>query len=232
MEKTTILLVEDDPSLGFITKDQLTELGYEVKWCKDGNEGFEQFFKSSFDICILDVMLPKKDGFTLANDLKQVKSETPIIFLTAKSQLDDKIKGFTAGGDDYLTKPFDIEELAARIEALLKRVKPKDSYQKPTDQMKFEIGSFEFDHKNLELKSGSYSKYLTKIEADLLRLLCIHQDQVLERELALKIIWGKDDYFNGRSMDVFITKLRKYLKADERISITNVHGVGFKLSVN
>ena len=230
MEKSNILLVEDDPSLGFITKDQLTEAGFDVKWCKDGKDGFEVFFKETFDICVLDVMLPKKDGFTLAKDIKAINPDIPIIFLTAKSQIDDKIKGFKTGGDDYLTKPFVIDELVARIDAILNRTQQKLAYPSSSKQSSFTIGQYQFNHKNLELIHPSKTKTLTKIEADLLRLLCIHQEQVLERDMALNIIWGKDDYFNGRSMDVFITKLRKYLKEDELISIINVHGVGFKLS--
>ena len=166
----------------------------------------------------------------IAKDIKAINPDIPIIFLTAKSQIDDKIKGFKTGGDDYLTKPFVIEELAARIDAILNRTQQKLAYPSSSKQSSFTIGQYQFNHKNLELIHPSKTKTLTKIEADLLRLLCIHQEQVLERDMALNIIWGKDDYFNGRSMDVFITKLRKYLKEDELISIINVHGVGFKLS--
>jgi DNA-binding response OmpR family regulator len=229
MEEIKVLLVEDDPSLGFVVKDNLTELGYNIKWCKDGNDAFTSFFQDKFDICLLDVMLPKRDGFSLAKEIRIVNREVPILFLTAKSQIDDKIEGFKAGGDDYLTKPFAIEELHARIQAILKRTKSKKMYQQPEKKEIFEIGNYTFNYKNLELTCDDFSKVLTRLEADLLRLLCIHKNQVLEREIALNIVWGKDDYFLGRSMDVFITKLRKYLKEDARIQIINVHGVGFKL---
>ena len=231
MEEIKVLLVEDDPSLGFVVKDNLTELGYNIKWCKDGNDAFTSFFQDKFDICLLDVMLPKRDGFSLAKEIRIVNREVPILFLTAKSQIDDKIEGFKAGGDDYLTKPFAIEELHARIQAILKRTKSKKMYQQPEKKEIFEIGNYTFNYKNLELTCDDFSKVLTRLEADLLRLLCIHKNQVLEREIALNIVWGKDDYFLGRSMDVFITKLRKYLKEDARIQIINVHGVGFKLIV-
>jgi DNA-binding response OmpR family regulator len=232
MEEIKVLLVEDDPSLGFVVKDNLTELGYNIKWCKDGNDAFTSFFQDKFDICLLDVMLPKRDGFSLAKEIRIVNREVPILFLTAKSQIDDKIEGFKAGGDDYLTKPFAIEELHARIQAILKRTKSKKMYQQPEKKEIFEIGNYTFNYKNLELTCDDFSKVLTRLEADLLRLLCIHKNQVLEREIALNIVWGKDDYFLGRSMDVFITKLRKYLKEDARIQIINVHGVGFKLIVD
>ena len=184
------------------------------------------------DICLLDVMLPKREGFSLAKEIRIVNREVPILFLTAKSQIDDKIEGFKAGGDDYLTKPFAIEELHARIQAILKRTQSKKMYQQPEKKEIFEIGDYTFNYKNLELTCDNFSKVLTRLEADLLRLLCIHKNQVLEREIALNIVWGKDDYFLGRSMDVFITKLRKYLKEDARIQIINVHGVGFKLTVD
>lgn len=232
MEEIKVLLVEDDPSLGFVVKDNLTELGYNIKWCKDGNDAFTSFFQDKFDICLLDVMLPKRDGFSLAKEIRIVNREVPILFLTAKSQIDDKIEGFKAGGDDYLTKPFAIEELHARIQAILKRTQSKKMYQQPEKKEIFEIGNYTFNYKNLELTCDDFSKVLTRLEADLLRLLCIHKNQVLEREIALNIVWGKDDYFLGRSMDVFITKLRKYLKEDARIQIINVHGVGFKLIVD
>lgn len=224
-----VLLVEDDASLGFIVKDNLTELGFKVHWCKDGNEAFTTFFKNSFDICLLDVMLPKRDGFSLAKEIRIVNQDIPIIFLTAKSQIPDKIEGFKAGADDFITKPFAFEELVARMEAILKRVKPNNIFAQQSKKEEFELGNYLFNYKNLELSTQNYSKVLTRIEADLLRLLCIHKNQVLEREIALKIVWGNNDYFLGRSMDVFITKLRKYLQHDPNIEIQNVHGVGFKL---
>ncbi len=223
-----LLLVEDDPNLGFVTKDSLEEEGFEVKWVKDGKEAFQVFFESEFDLCILDVMLPGKDGFTLAREIRQIDMEVPLIFLTAKSMKDDKAKGFGLGGDDYLTKPFEISELVLRIEAVQRRAnRGKKEFNKQKDE--FEIGKLKFNYRNLEITGAEYKQSLTKKEAELLRLLAIHKNQTLEREIALKLIWGEHDYFLGRSMDVFITKLRKYLKADPEIKIENVHGVGFKL---
>lgn len=225
-----ILLVEDDPNLGFVTKDNLEERGYSVEWCQDGQEGYEKFCESKYDICILDVMLPKKDGFELGEDIRKIDDQIPLFFLTAKTLMDDKIEGLKIGADDYITKPFSMEELCLRIDNILKRTKFKPSEEAVKDV--FELGSFTFDYRNLQLIYDNEIQNLTKKEADLLRLLCLHQDQVLERETALRIVWGNDDYFLGRSMDVFITKLRKYLKRDEQVKINNVHGVGFKLTVN
>lgn len=223
-----LLLVEDDPNLGFVTKDSLEEEGFDVKWVKNGKEAFQVFFESEFDLCILDVMLPGKDGFTLAKEIRQIDTEVPLIFLTAKSMKDDKSKGFGLGGDDYLTKPFEISELVLRIEAVQRRAnRGKKEINKQKDE--FEIGKLLFNYRNLEITGSNYKQSLTKKEAELLRLLAIHKNQTLEREIALKLIWGEHDYFLGRSMDVFITKLRKYLKEDPDIKIENVHGVGFKL---
>jgi DNA-binding response OmpR family regulator len=176
-------------------------------------------------------MLPKKDGFTLAEDIRKIDQEVPILFLTAKSMTEDKIRGFKLGADDYLTKPFSFDELDLRIKAIMKRARPTAEGQ-PAERDVFELGNFTFDYKNLSLKHPEEERTLTKKEAELLRMLCLHRDQVLTREMALTVVWGSDDYFLGRSMDVFITKLRKYLKLDERIKIMNVHGVGFKLIVD
>lgn len=228
--KAHILLVEDDENLGFVTKDNLEITGFNVTWAKDGEAGFEAFCKGDFDLCILDVMLPKKDGFQLGKEIKAVNESTPIIFLTAKSLDPDKVQGFKIGADDYITKPFNMELLTLRIKALLKRYfsgETNNNYEKDV----FKIGKYSFHFKNQELIIGSENKHLTKKEAEILRLLCLNKNQLLTRELTLKIIWGENDYFKGRSMDVFITKLRKYLKADERIEIINVHGAGFKLQV-
>lgn len=228
-----LLLVEDDPSLGYVIKDNLSEAGYKVTWCKDGEEGFEEFYKGKFDICILDVMLPKKDGFTLASDIRQLNTHTPIIFLSAKSQELDKLIGFKKGGDDYLTKPFIMEELLARIAAVLKR-----SYNshvkngKSKEQEVFQFGGCVFNYPSLSLNTPKNEYRLTVKESELLRMLCIHQNQTLPRSLALKLIWGKDDYFLGRSMDVFITRLRKYFKDDDSIQILNETGIGFCLKVS
>ena len=226
--KLKILLVEDDHNLGFVTKDRLEDSGFEVVLAKDGVEGYKDFMQQQFDLCIFDIMLPKKDGFELARDVRQANKNVPIIFLTAKSMMEDKIKGFKSGADDFITKPFEIEELILRVEAILKRSKaPEEGKKKGI----FKIGKYTFDHKNLELKIEDKIKTLTKKEAELLRLLCLNTGNVLEREVALNIVWGNDDYFLGRSMDVFITKLRKYLSEDKHIKIMNVHGVGFKMEV-
>tara|TARA_Y100000766_G_scaffold116550_1_gene100221 strand:+ start:8200 stop:8898 length:699 start_codon:yes stop_codon:yes gene_type:complete len=231
MIKANILLVEDDENLGFVTQDNLKIEGYKVTWAKDGITGFEAFCKDKFDLCILDVMLPKKDGFQLGQEIKALKDNMPMIFLTAKSLDPDKVQGFKIGADDYITKPFNMELLGLRIEALLKR---HFSVQVNTIDKKdvFEIGNYFFDYKNQELTFEDNSRHLTKKEAEILRLLCLNKNQLLTRELALKVIWGENDYFKGRSMDVFITKLRKYLNSDKHIEIINVHGTGFKLKVS
>ena len=231
MIKATILLVEDDENLGFVIKDNLEEEGYNVIWVKDGEAGFENFCKVKFDLCILDVMLPKKDGFHLGQEIKSVKENMPMIFLTAKSLDPDKIQGFKIGADDYITKPFNMKILLLRVHALLKRYFASES-NALEDKDIFEIGHYSFHYKNQELIIANDNKHLTKKEAEMLRLLCLNQNQLLTRELALKVIWGENDYFKGRSMDVFITKLRKYLKGDERIEIINVHGTGFKLQIS
>lgn len=226
--KTKILLVEDDTSLGFIISDQLKSDGYDVTLCTDGAEGFKRFNEEKFHLCIFDVMMPKKDGFSLAKDIRQINDQIPILFLTAKSNDEDKVEGFRSGGDDYLTKPFNVEELQLRVAALLRRVniepeeKEKDLYN---------IGDYTFDTINFELKHPNFEKVLTKKEAQILKMLCKLMNQVVAREVILNAVWGQDDYFVGRSLDVFITKLRKYLKEDSRISINNVHGIGFKLEV-
>ena len=229
MLKLKILLVEDDVNLGFVTKDRLSEAGYDVSLAKDGIAGYQQFMRGHFDLCVFDIMLPKKDGFELAKEVRQANKNVPIIFLTAKSMLEDKIKGFKSGADDYITKPFSMEELILRVEAILKRQKNPEDKSKKKDI--FKIGKYTFEYKNLELKIGNSAKTLTKKEAELLRLLCIHQNEILERDMALNIVWGSDDYFLGRSMDVFITPLRKYLSEDEKLKITTVHGVGFRMEV-
>ncbi|MEQ9186864.1 MAG: response regulator transcription factor [Cryomorphaceae bacterium] len=230
-DRIKVLLVEDDLNLGFVIQDHLRNEGYQVDLEKDGFAGFQKFYNQSFDLCILDVMLPKKDGFTLAEDIRKIDQQVPLLFLTAKSMTEDKIRGFKLGADDYLTKPFSFDELDLRIKAIMKRAKPGEE-EDAQDRDVFALGHFEFDYKNLSLKHAEEQRTLTKKEAELLRMLCLHQDQVLTREMALTVVWGSDDYFLGRSMDVFITKLRKYLKLDERIKIMNVHGVGFKLIVD
>lgn len=225
-----ILLVEDDINLGFVVQDILKSEGFRVHLCKDGKEGLMQFNKESYDLCLLDVMMPKKDGFSLAEDIRKIDGDIPIIFLTAREMTEDKIKGLRIGADDYITKPFSAEELILRMKAVLKR-NPKfkeESREKNT----LTIGLFAFNAANFELTIDSKRIKLTKKEADLLKILAAHMGQVIEREIIANMVWGDDSYFVGRSMDVFITKLRKHLSDDSRIAITNVHGVGFRLEVN
>ena len=226
-EQVNILLVEDDFNLGLVVQDTLKREGFQTHLCRDGKEGLKQFNEKTYDLCVLDVMLPEKDGFSLAEDIRKINEKIPIIFLTAKNMMEDKVKGFESGGDDYLTKPFSNEEFLLRIKSLLKRI-GKDQKKENRDQ--FEIGEYLFDASDFMLKDpmGEKNK-LTKKEALVLKLLCEHKNKVIERELVLNLIWGKDDYFTGRSLDVFITKLRKHLKADDSIKIINMHGVGFKL---
>jgi DNA-binding response OmpR family regulator len=229
MRPPNILLIEDDPNLGFILQENLELQGYTVERCADGEEGLHAFLRKKFDLCLLDVMLPKKDGFTLAREIRKINQDLPIIFLTAKSLKEDRIEGFKIGGDDYIVKPFSMEELALRIQAVLRRSKPVRQENKASHV--FAIGEYIFDFDQLTLQRGERAQKLTAKEAELLRLLCLHVNEVLEREVALKLIWGEDSYFNARSMDVYITKLRKYLKDDSRIEIRNVHGKGFRLMV-
>lgn len=229
-DKPTILLVEDDQNLGFVVQDALKRKGYTVHLVRDGKEGLKKFNEQHYDLCLLDVMLPGKDGFGLAEDIRLVNPVVPIVFLTAKSQTDDRIAGFKAGGDDYLTKPFSHEELLLRIEAILRRTMGKGDDARSRER--FEVGDYTFDHRNLILSHPTEERKLTKKEADVLRLLCLHADQVLPRELVLNMVWGDDTYFLGRSLDVFISRLRKYLKLDPKVQIVNVHGVGFKLVVD
>ncbi len=222
-----ILLVEDDPSLGFVIKDNLSIKGFDVTLCKDGEEGENTFHNQSFDLCILDVMLPKKDGFTIAKSIRQKDKRVPILFLTAKSMMEDKLAGFQTGADDYITKPFSLDELICRIEVFLRRSQTKETGSNNV----YSVGGFSFDPSNLTLKNHTSEKTLTQKEAEVLKLLYQNRDRVLKREEILKEVWGDDDYFMGRSMDVFISKLRKYLKDDPSIQIVNYHGVGFRLEV-
>ena len=220
-----VLLVEDDSNLGSITSEYLKAKGFNCKWEINGELGYREFVKSGYDIVILDVMMPVKDGFSTAKDIRGIDKKVPIIFLTAKSMKEDTLKGFEIGADDYITKPFNMEELVARINAILKRVtSDSDSY---FDDL--EIGKLTFNPKMQILSMGDFSVTLTTKESDLLTLLYKNKNNILDRNHALKAIWGDDNYFNGRSMDVYIAKLRKYLKQDDQIQIINVHGRGFKL---
>jgi len=226
-----ILLVEDDPNLGTLLQDYLQLKGkFDVVLCKDGDAGLKEFTKSEYDLLILDVMMPKKDGFTLGKEIRKMNEHVPIIFATAKAMIEDKTQAFSLGGDDYITKPFRIEELLLRINALLKRAAPgATEEEKPTT---FTIGKYNFDFTSQVINSDSGVQKLSTKEAALLRLLCLRKNEVLTREEALLNIWNDDNYFNGRSMDVFLSKIRKYLKDDPRVEIINVHGRGYKLLVN
>ncbi|MBR5276081.1 MAG: response regulator transcription factor [Bacteroidaceae bacterium] len=224
-EKQSILLCEDDENLGMLLREYLQAKGYNAELCADGDAGFKAFLKGKFDICVLDVMMPIKDGFTLAQEIRAANSNIPIIFLTAKTLKEDILEGFKIGADDYITKPFSMEELVFRIEAILRRVCGK----KNKESSVYKIGRFQFDtQKQLLSIDGQQTKLTTK-ETELLGLLCAHANEILQRDFALKTIWIDDNYFNARSMDVYITKLRKHLKADESIEIINIHGKGYKL---
>lgn len=228
--KTKILLVEDDPNLGTLLQEYLEAKGFETKLADDGKKGFDTFCKNTFDLLLLDVMMPVKDGLTLAKEIRVTDKHTPIIFLTAKSMKEDTIDGFNAGADDYITKPFSMEELLARVTAVLRRSNKQRAQN--TDDTKFSIGNYSFDSEKQTLTIGKEQQKLTTKESQLLRLLCVHKNDVLDRNFALKTIWQDDNYFNGRSMDVYIAKLRKYLKDDSKVEIINIHGKGFKLLVN
>ena len=226
MDKIKILLAEDDDNLGVLLKEYLTVKGYDTDLAEDGEKALKKFKLDSYDLCIFDVMMPKKDGITLAGDVRILNQKIPIIFLTAKSMKEDVLDGFKAGADDYLTKPFIMEELLARVEAIVRRTSNKGN----NSETSFNLGSSVFDsNKQVITNKDSEDIKLTTKESELLRLLCVNKGEVLERNYALKAIWQDDNYFNARSMDVYITKLRKHLKSEENIQILNIHGKGFKL---
>ncbi|WP_413670074.1 response regulator transcription factor [Mucilaginibacter sp. Mucisp86] len=227
-----ILLVEDDANLGLLLQDYLQLKGkFDVVLCKDGEEGLRAFTKQTYDLLILDVMMPKKDGFTLGKDIRKINTQVPIIFATAKGMIEDKTQAFNLGGDDYITKPFRIEELLLRINALLKRT-DNPGKKEEEKQTSFKIGKYTFDYTTQMIMTADNQQKLSTKEAELLRLLCVHKNEVLTREEALLNIWHDDNYFNGRSMDVFLSKIRKYLKDDANVEIINVHGRGYKLLIN
>ncbi|MBI4648179.1 MAG: response regulator transcription factor [Bacteroidia bacterium] len=226
--KTRILLVEDDQNLGLLLREYLNVKGYEAELFHDGEKGFKAFMKNKYDICILDIMLPQKDGLTLAKEIRAINNNIPVIFLTAKSLKDDVLEGFRSGGDDYITKPFSMEELLYRLEAVLRRT---NKGIPELSQNIFNIGKYTFDSDKRLLKVGEHTTKLTTKEAELLKLLCINKNKVLDRNFALRAIWSDDNYFNARSMDVYITKLRKHLKQEPSVEIINVHGQGFKLLI-
>jgi DNA-binding response OmpR family regulator len=228
-EETRILLAEDDKNLGTILKAYLEAKGFPTSLYINGKEAYDAYQRKEFDFCIIDVMMPIKDGFTLAGEIRSTDKKIPILFLTAKSMQEDKLKGFEIGADDYLTKPFSMEELLARIRAILRRASEKSGTGAKKEV--FKIGKLTFDYNRQVLISAGKEDKLTSKESELLKLLCERINDVLDRSIALKRIWQDDSYFNARSMDVYITKLRKYLKADPDIELINVHGVGFKLVV-
>ena len=226
-DQKKILLCEDDENLGMLLSEYLQAKNYDATLCKDGEEGYREFLKNKFDICVLDVMMPRKDGFTLCGDIKQVNPDMPVIFLTAKALKEDVIDGFKLGADDYITKPFSMEELTYRIDAILHRVKGKQR----NEEVIVSIGRFTFDRNKQILAIDGEKRKLTTKESELLSILYEHANDVLPRELALNKIWEDDNRVYARSMDVYITKLRKYLKADEEVEILNVHGEGYKLVI-
>ncbi len=224
-----LLLAEDDKNLGNILKSYLVAKGYPTTLCTDGKMAYEAFKRNEFDFCVLDIMMPEMDGFTLAKKIRKIDEEIPILFLSAKSMQEDRIQGFEVGADDYLTKPFSMEELLLRVKAILKRSKNTDN---TTGKSIFNFGKYTFEYNRQILLIDNKEQKLTSKEAELLKLLCENINKVLDRTVALNKIWFDDSYFNARSMDVYITKLRKYLKGDPNVELINVHGVGFKLVVS
>ncbi len=227
-EKPKILYVEDDLELGYVTKDNLELKGYDITLMKDGRSALDIFNNKQFDLCLLDVMLPEMDGFTLAKEIRKANEDIPIIFLSAKSLKEDRIEGLVSGGDDYLTKPFNIAELILKIEIFLRR--NKKSGTKSNNSI-ISFGHFRFDPANLQLSYDNGAKRLTSREAELLSFLVSNKNRILKKEEILNAVWGDDSYFNSRSLDVFISKLRKYLKSDKKVSINNIHGIGFILTI-
>lgn len=226
-DKLRILLCEDDENLGMLLREYLNAKGYDTDLCPDGDAGYKAFVKGKYDVCVLDVMMPKKDGFTLAKEIRELNAQVPIIFLTAKTMKEDVQEGFRLGADDYIPKPFSMEELTLRIEAIMRRV----NGQKNKVVTVYQIGRFVFDTQKQVLTIDDEQQKLTTKESELLTLLCSHANDILQREMALKTIWIDDNYFNARSMDVYITKLRKLLTDDPSVEIINIHGKGYKLIV-
>jgi len=227
MRNFKILYAEDDETLAFLTKDNLEQNNYEVIHCSDGKSALKIFEEEEFDICIFDIMMPKMDGFDLAQAVRKIDIEVPIIFLSAKTLKEDRIKGLRLGADDYLVKPFSIEELLLKVEIFLKR----SQKNVPPAKTIYEVGKYQFDTKNFILFNDEEKVGLTQREAELLKLFLDHKNSVLKREQILTSLWGTDDYFMGRSLDVFISRLRKILANEEGISIENLHGIGFRFSI-
>ena len=229
METPALLLAEDDPNLGQLLQEYLTLKGFATDLARNGEEGLTLYAKKKYDLCLLDVMMPHKDGFTLAREIRLLNQQIPIVFLTAKSAQEDTLEGLRIGADDYLTKPFSMEELLLRIKAILRRVQQHRELAEENNT--FQLGNYEFDVLQQTLTLDGNVQKLTSKETDLLKLLCLHLNQTLERSSALKLIWRDDSYFNARSMDVYITKLRKYLRQDPRLEIINIHGTGYRLQL-
>jgi DNA-binding response OmpR family regulator len=227
MPDHSVLLLEDDPNLGLILQEHLQLNGYRVVHCVNGQDGLATCLRERFDLCLVDVMMPRMDGFTFARELRSTDRETPIIFLTAKSMKEDRIEGFRAGADDYVTKPFSMEELMLRMRAVLRRT--GSGAAGAEEPSVFSIGSYDFDYTRRTLSRAGNSVRLTGREAGLLRLLCLHRNRTLDRSVALKTLWGDDDHYSGRSMDVFVSKLRKYLKHDRAVELLSEHGRGLRL---
>jgi DNA-binding response OmpR family regulator len=225
--KGRILLAEDDEHLGDLVKDALEDEGYYVQVCTDGQSAIETFDKNKFDICLLDVMMPVKDGFTVAKKIRQQTDVIPILFISTRAHLDDKLEGYAKGADDYIVKPFAMKELLVKLEVFLRRTRKMFSDEK----QEFTLGTIYFSYTDLKLTNAEGTFKLKQKEADLLRFLCTHTNRILKREEILIAVWGKDDYFLGRSMDVFMSKLRKYLKADISIILETIHGMGYRLVV-
>ena len=229
-KKPKILLCEDDPNLGTVLKNYLELNDYDVTLERDGRLGLAAFQREKFELCLLDVMMPNMDGFTLAEEIRDVDPDIPLFFLSAKTMKEDVIQGYKLGADDYITKPFSMEELLARVTAVLRRTNKVRATE--GDDVAFKIGAYDFNSEKQVLQHNGVEQKLTTKESQLMRLLCVHKNDVLDRNFALKTIWHDDNYFNGRSMDVYIAKLRKYLKEDDKLEIVNIHGNGFRLVVS
>lgn len=224
-----ILFVEDDTNLGMLLKENMEHKGYDIEWCKNGEEGISKFVKGAFTICILDVMLPKKDGFEVSKEIRKQDPDVPFLFLTAKSMHNDRIKGFEHGCDDYITKPFSTQELYMRISAILRRTQSgHEQYQKDV----IKVGAYNFDHTAMTLEKDGVVEKLSAKECDLLYMLATNINVLVNRNDILLKVWGNDDYFSAKSMDVYISKIRKKLKGDSDIEILNAYGIGFKLLIN
>lgn len=228
-EKLHVLLVEDDPNMGELVKDALEDNEFQVTLCTDGKEGLSTFIKGNFNICVLDVMMPHMDGFTLAQRIKKLSPETPFMFLTAKGDMQDKMEGYEIGADDYLTKPFSIKELVMRINVIARRL--HGNLATTSENSQFDLGQLHFDYAKRELGHSDDMHRISSKEAELLKLFCVNANKVVRREFLLRNVWGDDDYFSSKSMDVYISRLRKLLKSEPEVQIINIHGTGYRFLV-